>query len=500
VLSLRMQAHQALEDFPACITAGEALKALGYPGELSTERHANCLRRAGRFAEALTLLDALEIARPSAWTAVERSLTLTGLGEGEAALAALDTALARTPGYIHALRARPDALWRLARWAEMADAARAWLAVDPDAGQAHLALGVSLDHLKNTAAARDSFARAVSLDPTLAPAWNNLGAMHDRLGEDAEAVEAFRQAASAAPDVALYRTNLALALTATGAFAEARAALEAAAALNAHPLTLETVRATLTAAEAEATRAAAVRAELSAGEELLAAERWAQAMDHFQSLEAKPGFILAERQEAVQGRALALTGQGRPCEGLAVIRAATALDTPASDQRIFRVASLCATVRGRSGPVGPQLEALRIAMDAADRSVARDGPADPTLTGFHQAVSLAAAPLAEDGWRERTTLAALVAPAREGELAAREALRRTLYGVLWGASEAARLAAGPEPLAVLHAEMRGLAADLPADDRVFLIGVWGALVDTLRAERGTEPGVRRANWAGLKRF
>jgi len=500
LLALRMQAHQALGDFPACVADGEALKALGYPGELTTERHANCLRRAGQFAEALVLLDALEVARPSAWTAVERSLTLTGLGEAEAALASLEIALARAPGYIHAVRARPDALWRLSRWTEMADAARAWLAVEPDAAPAHLALGVSLDHLKETARARDSFAQAVAADPTLAAGWNNLGAMHDRLGEDEQAVAAFRQASTAAPEVALYRTNLALALIATGAFAEARATLDAASTLNANPLTLEVARATLTAAEVEATRAANARSLLTTGEGLLAAERWADAAAHFQSLETKSDFSKAEQYAAVQGRALALTGQGRPCQGLTVIRAATALDTPASDARIFAVASACATASGRSGPVGPQLEALRVAMDAADRALARQGEAEPSLATFHQAVTRAAASLEGEGWRGRAAFAGLVGPARAGGLAEREALRRTLYGVLWAASEQARLAAGPEPLVSLHGELRGLAADLPADDRVFLIGVWGALVDTLRTERGTEPGVRRANWAGLKRF
>lgn len=84
--------------------------------------------------------------------------------------------------------------------------------------------GLSLQALGDTAAARDSFERALGLKPDLAGAWGALGLLEARAGRYAEARRALERAASLVPNAFGYRYNLGLVTEQTGDYPAALAA------------------------------------------------------------------------------------------------------------------------------------------------------------------------------------------------------------------------------------------------------------------------------------
>lgn len=134
---------------------------------MATARQAFDLYRAGRLAEAAELCERLVVEAPTveAWHIL--GVSRLGLGQAEAALAALEAGLAldaRRPGL---LSARTLVLNSLGRDVETVAAARAALAVDPDNPPVLSALAASLQRLggfEEALAALDRLVQAASGD------------------------------------------------------------------------------------------------------------------------------------------------------------------------------------------------------------------------------------------------------------------------------------------------------------------------------------------------
>jgi tetratricopeptide (TPR) repeat protein len=120
-------------------------------------------------------------------------------GDYEEALAAADRALALQRAYPEALNNRGNALLRLDRPAEAAEALIAAIRLMPRDAEARLNLANALDALDRLPAALASADHALALDPRLVPAHVNRGNILQRLGRHREALQAYDLAAALDP-------------------------------------------------------------------------------------------------------------------------------------------------------------------------------------------------------------------------------------------------------------------------------------------------------------
>jgi tetratricopeptide (TPR) repeat protein len=120
-------------------------------------------------------------------------------GDYAAALTAADQALALNPAYPEALNNRGNALLRLDRPHEAAEAMRAALRFTPGDHELHLNLGNALEGLEQFPAALQSIERALALQPRLVPGHVNRGNILQRLGRHPEALQAYGSAIALDP-------------------------------------------------------------------------------------------------------------------------------------------------------------------------------------------------------------------------------------------------------------------------------------------------------------
>ena len=123
-------------------------------------------------------------------------------------------------------------LYNQARYAEALDVARIAVEQRPDHSKAHAYLGAILNALRRFDEAEPHLRRAIALNPQEKNAHFNLGNTLCEQGRYAEALEVARVAVEQRPDFAAAHTTLGIALTALGRFEEAEAHLRRAIALN----------------------------------------------------------------------------------------------------------------------------------------------------------------------------------------------------------------------------------------------------------------------------
>jgi tetratricopeptide (TPR) repeat protein len=120
-------------------------------------------------------------------------------GDHAAALADADRALALRPAYPEAHNNRGNALLRLGRPQESAEAFQAALRFTPRDAELHLNLGNALEALLQLPEALHSIERALALDPRLVPAHVNRANILQRLNRHREALDAYDQALALDP-------------------------------------------------------------------------------------------------------------------------------------------------------------------------------------------------------------------------------------------------------------------------------------------------------------
>lgn len=204
-----LQALQAGRDAEAEAAFGESLVLL--PGRPSTLMNLGVARlRQGRAEAALRALDqalAADGRLADAWG--HRGVALAALARHADALASFDRAVA--------LGAAPDtvamhrllALGNLRRYDEALAVADALLARHPGDAEAWLQHGRTLQCLGRPRDAVDSYRHAVTLAPTLAEGWSLYGQLLKELGRREDAAWAFEQALAHGAEPELHRWFLA---------------------------------------------------------------------------------------------------------------------------------------------------------------------------------------------------------------------------------------------------------------------------------------------------
>jgi tetratricopeptide (TPR) repeat protein len=147
-------------------------------------------------------------------------------GDYASALADADRALALRPAYPEAINNRANALLRLERPLESAEAFRAALRFTPHDPELHLNLGNALEALDQLPAALQSVEQALALQPRLAAAHVNRANLLQRLSRHGEALEAYGQALALDPGNVDANWNRALLLLLLGDFAAGWAGYE----------------------------------------------------------------------------------------------------------------------------------------------------------------------------------------------------------------------------------------------------------------------------------
>jgi len=141
-------------------------------------------------------------------------------GESERALECYQRAVAIEPSAM-AQRVLADALHRGGAHAAAESHYRAALELEPDSAELHLGLADALSAQQKKAEALEQYAAAVRLAPELQEARTNLGVQLSVLGRFDQALEHFRRALAIPPDDALEHYNLGRCLVETGQAEEA---------------------------------------------------------------------------------------------------------------------------------------------------------------------------------------------------------------------------------------------------------------------------------------
>ena len=190
--------------------------------ELATQRH-----RADDLPEARRLYGQVLAGSPKHAVALFR-IGLLELQEGraEAALAAIEQAVAEAPGEVRYQFGLGDTLAALNRWKESAAAYRRVLTADPCSAEAHFALGRALRSLGDYPGAIASHQLAVQLKPEFADAFNSLGNCHQTLGDLPQAKAAYQRSLELRPNYASAMSNLGSVLLAMGQIDQAIALLQ----------------------------------------------------------------------------------------------------------------------------------------------------------------------------------------------------------------------------------------------------------------------------------
>ena len=152
-------------------------------------------------------------------------------GKPQAALDAIERAVACAPENADGYCRRGSILRSLERTEEAAESQRRAIAIDPAHAEAHNNLGNCLRDLKQLPDALEHYQRAVALKPDYTQAHNNLGVVQRGLGQEAAAIASFQRAIALRPGYANAHLNLGLALLTLERPTEAEAALRRAIAL-----------------------------------------------------------------------------------------------------------------------------------------------------------------------------------------------------------------------------------------------------------------------------
>jgi tetratricopeptide (TPR) repeat protein len=224
------------DPFPAALTAhrrGDLNAALaGYRACLSrTPDDPEVLRllglalyQGGDSAAARNVLTHAAALQPSA--GADLALVLLDQGEAEAALTALDAAIAATPGDSDAWSRRGRALLALSRPGEAVESLERAVDLAPLCIEAIFNLGCAELALARWDAARDCFDAILSLAADHAAAWNNRGIALLHRGRPGVALSSFEASLERRPDHPETLFNRAAALTALGRSEEALATLD----------------------------------------------------------------------------------------------------------------------------------------------------------------------------------------------------------------------------------------------------------------------------------
>ncbi|HKX26198.1 MAG TPA: tetratricopeptide repeat protein [Blastocatellia bacterium] len=130
------------------------------------------------------------------------------------------------PPSAEALFNRAVEFQRQSRWAEAAEAYRAFLKLEPEHAGAHANLGAVLSHLGRHQEAIADYETALRLNPQLTAVLFNLGSAHFRAGEFAKAAEALRRYLDLNPQAWPAQQLLGLSLVELGRDGEALPSLE----------------------------------------------------------------------------------------------------------------------------------------------------------------------------------------------------------------------------------------------------------------------------------
>jgi predicted CXXCH cytochrome family protein len=142
-------------------------------------------------------------------------------GNQDAALRALDQALARQPRFQPALREKTAVLEQMNRLPQAAEAGEFAVAADPSDTTAYGNLASVYLKQSRDADARRVLLQALAIDPEMPEASNMLGVANLHLADSTAAESAFRQALRAEPGFAEARTNLGTLLASRGEITEA---------------------------------------------------------------------------------------------------------------------------------------------------------------------------------------------------------------------------------------------------------------------------------------
>jgi Flp pilus assembly protein TadD len=145
--------------------------------------------------------------------------------KSDAALEAIDRAIACNERSAPALCRRGSILRVTGRTEEAVESHRRALAVDPDYVEAHNNLGNCLRDLRRFAEAAEHYRQAVTLRPGYAPAHNNLGVTLRELDRDEDAIRSLFHALTLKPDYANAQLNLGMTLLKQQKYAEAEGLL-----------------------------------------------------------------------------------------------------------------------------------------------------------------------------------------------------------------------------------------------------------------------------------
>ncbi len=188
----------------------------------ATNNLGNALVRAGRAAEAVTLLAPLQRAHPGeAGYAYNLGTALATAGRPAEAVAAFERSLQLQPDNPDAHNNLGNVLSELGRDTEAIGHYRAALRLDPNSAESHFNLGRALRNTGDGAETIAEYREAARLAPGAAPVWNSLGSALYQAGRSHEALAAYTEAVRLQPDSALFHNNLGLTFTATGRLAEA---------------------------------------------------------------------------------------------------------------------------------------------------------------------------------------------------------------------------------------------------------------------------------------
>jgi len=551
LLEARARIRSQLSRWSEALTDVEALLRIRADHPYGLQQRAFVLRELGRHEEALTALDtAFAKTSATAWIENERGRNLTILNRSEESEAAYSRALAADPKLLFAWTNRSfarikraafedalkdaeaalaleqsfivghdrktEALLGLKRWQDALTAADTWLALAPENTTALFRKGRALDALGRLPDALIAYRRAVELRPDDHSSWNNIGSILERRGEITESLKALEEAVKLKPDSGLYLSNLAIAQSAQKQFDLALATLAKARGATDKPANFEAIEkrivdAKVTAEEAaeKAAKAAEEAAKQSRREALFNEVQAMFDAGDFKGAEAKAkalerdpifgdGDVLVLRQ--LRGEAVFKQNK-RACEGHKLIVEAAPLNRVGSDTSIGVSGWDCAQLRRKAGELAAEVEATTFALEAAIRAVNRDTTVQGYLRRLNDVVTVHYAPVSNGRWKDKAAFDKAVASARTLETSeAMEGLRRALYADLSKAADTVKASKKPDAVNAMVQTLKGMVADLPADDRAYMKKLWSVIIDQLREYRGKEDGIKALKWSEIKRL
>jgi len=184
---------------------------------------------AGDIQAAMEALDIAIAAAPDAAPQAYyyRALLHLELGEDEAALEDLNKAIEQNPHFPEAFAARGNVLLSLGRpVSAVEDFNKALQFGLADEASVYINRGLAYFQMDIHDLAEQDFQKALELDPESAAAWFNLGSLYLQQGRDEEALEAFHKVVELNPDMAAAYFNRAIAWANLGHTDEAIADLE----------------------------------------------------------------------------------------------------------------------------------------------------------------------------------------------------------------------------------------------------------------------------------